>query len=328
MKKILLSAFAFTSSVALHAQCNELFISEYVEGTSNNKAIEIYNPSNSPIVINNNYRLTRFDNGSSEAVGNANTQAQVMLPNVTIQPHQAYVIALDKRDPNGTGQEAPIWTELNAVADTFLCAVYNTSSTMYFNGNDAVSLQKTTDGGTSWQHVDIFAQIGDAGMTGNNGNGGWTDAFPYNNGTNGAPNIAWTLNHTLVRKASVQQGVTTNPNPFIVSQEWDSLGVNTFDSLGTHTCTCPPLSVNELEKTVSVKMFPNPVNDNRFTVVASEKIVAVKVFTATGQEVVSKEGDKTAIQMTVETGDLAKGIYIVKVVFANNLSSITKLSVQ
>lgn len=328
MKKVLLSVLALGSYAIANAQCNELFISEYVEGTSNNKAIEIYNPSNSPIVINNNYRLTRFDNGSSEAVGNANTQAQVMLPNVTIQPHQAYVIALDKRDPSGTGQEAPIWVELQAVADTFLCPVYNTSSTMYFNGNDAVSLQKTTDGGTTWQHVDIFAQIGDAGMTGNNGNGGWTDAFPYNNGTSTAPNIAWTLNHTLVRKANVQQGVTTNPNPFIVSQQWDSLGVNTFDSLGTHNCTCPPLSVNELEKSVSVKMFPNPVSDNRFTVVASEKITAVKVFTATGREVVSREGNKSAMQLVVETGELAKGIYIVKVMFDNNRTTITKLSVQ
>lgn len=327
MKKILLSVFTLASSVALQAQCNELFISEYVEGTSNNKAIEIYNPSNSPIVINNNYRLLRSDNGSDSTVMVINTQAQVVLPNVTIQPHQAYVFALDKRNPAGTGQEAPIWTELEAAADGFLCPDYNVSHAMYFNGNDALALQKTTDGGTTWQYVDIFAKIGDAGMTGNSGSGGWTDVPPYNHGNSTNP-IAWTLNHTLVRKANVQQGVTTNPVNFIVNQEWDSLAVNTFDSLGTHTCTCPPLSVTELEKAVSVKMFPNPVNDNHFTVVASEKIVAVKVYTATGQEIVSKEGGKTAIQMTIETGDLAKGIYIVKVLFANNLSSITKLSVQ
>ena len=40
-KNLLLAVAAFSTAGALSAQCNELFISEYVEGTGNNKAIEI-----------------------------------------------------------------------------------------------------------------------------------------------------------------------------------------------------------------------------------------------------------------------------------------------
>ena len=45
MKKIILFlSFVFISS-NIFAQCSELFISEYVEGYSNNKGVEIYNPT-------------------------------------------------------------------------------------------------------------------------------------------------------------------------------------------------------------------------------------------------------------------------------------------
>ncbi len=43
----------------------EIFISEYIEGSSYNKAIELYNPSNSPVVLaDHNYQLTLYSNGS------------------------------------------------------------------------------------------------------------------------------------------------------------------------------------------------------------------------------------------------------------------------
>ena len=49
MKKILLSALCFCSGIAAFGQCNELFISEYVEGYGNNRALEIYNPTANPV---------------------------------------------------------------------------------------------------------------------------------------------------------------------------------------------------------------------------------------------------------------------------------------
>jgi len=47
----------------------ELFISEYVKGSSSNKAIEIYNPSNSAVDLSN-YRLKMFHNGASTPTKN------------------------------------------------------------------------------------------------------------------------------------------------------------------------------------------------------------------------------------------------------------------
>src|SRR4051812_45732118 len=107
MKKFLLTIFALSGYLLANAQCSELFISQYVEGTGNNKAIELYNPTNNPISLNNNYRLTRFSNGSSESVGNATTQAQVNLGTHVIPPHHTWVIVLDQRTPGGTGQSVP-----------------------------------------------------------------------------------------------------------------------------------------------------------------------------------------------------------------------------
>ena len=52
-------------SAAVNAQeCVEIFISEYVEGWSNNKAIELYNPTDEDVDLSN-YRLERYSNGPS-----------------------------------------------------------------------------------------------------------------------------------------------------------------------------------------------------------------------------------------------------------------------
>ncbi len=65
MKKTLLSLSLITLALVGKAQnCSELFISEYVEGSGNNKAIEVYNPTGSDINLSN-YRLIRFSNGAS-----------------------------------------------------------------------------------------------------------------------------------------------------------------------------------------------------------------------------------------------------------------------
>lgn len=45
--------------------CSDLFISEYIEGSSFNKALELFNPTESPIDLSN-YVLRRFNNGGLE----------------------------------------------------------------------------------------------------------------------------------------------------------------------------------------------------------------------------------------------------------------------
>ena len=219
-----------------HSQCNEIFISEYVEGTNNNKAIELYNPSSNAIALNNNYRMVRYNNGTTAAAGEANPQAMINLGTHVMQPYSTWVIVLDRRDTTQTsGTNMVVAAGLRAVADTFLCYDYNVSYTMNFNGNDALSLQKTSNGGATWNYIDIFGMMGDAAMV---SGFSWSDQAPYD----GSAGAWWTLNHTLIRKPSVSSGVTVNPSPeFIVTTEWDSLSVDTWSNLHTHICNCPHL---------------------------------------------------------------------------------------
>jgi len=90
MKKIYLFSIALIGAFTMQAQdCSNLFISEYVEGWSNNKAIELYNPTNETIDLSN-YALSRWSNGGQ-------------IPETTvlegsIAPGKSFVVGIDKRD--------------------------------------------------------------------------------------------------------------------------------------------------------------------------------------------------------------------------------------
>ena len=133
-----LVALTFLTAGFSQTNCADLFISEYVEGWSNNKALEIYNPTSQPINLAG-YFVVRYSNGSSSA-----TVANAVQLNGTIGAFDTYVAVLEKLDTAGTGQEAPVWDSLQVRADGFYCPVYNTSNAFYWNGNDAVVLAKGT----------------------------------------------------------------------------------------------------------------------------------------------------------------------------------------
>ena len=301
MKKQLLTIIMLAfAGLSAKAQCNEIFISEYVEGTANNKAIELYNPSASAIALNNNYRMVRYSNGSVAASAESNPQTVINLGTHVIQPHSTWVIVLDQRDPLGTGSNIPVDLALQAIADTFLCPSYVTNSVMYFNGNDALSLQKTTNGGTTWNYIDIFGMMGDIAMASSTS---WSDQFPYD----GSVGAWWTINHTLIRKSSVTTGVTVNPSPeFIVTAEWDSLPNNTWGNLHTHVCNCGN-SFNQVSYTV--------VNCNN-----AGSITVTGVTFGTGPYQYSIDGGVTYQSSTLFSG-LSTGLYHLVVMDANNVLS-------
>lgn len=205
-------------------QCSELFISEYVEGLGNNKAIEIYNPTSNSVDLSN-YGLARYSNGSDIA-GDI-----TYLTGATIGPNDVYVVALDKRDPLGTGLEAPIFPELEALADTFINPLSAGGTwPMYFSGNDAITLVK--DNGLT--QADLFGRIGEGP-----GFGGWN---AYGTSIIGAT-LYISENHTLRRKNNITNGVFVNPPTFDVLIEYDSLPNNSFSGLGVHDCACNILPV-------------------------------------------------------------------------------------
>lgn len=289
MKKLVLLTLAAITSFTIQAQdCDELFISEYVVGSGNNRALELYNPTPTAVDLST-YKVGRFRDGAGSPM--------LLSLSGTIEPFGTYVIAIDKRDPNGTGFEAPIDPALEAVADTFVNPVYEQSaSPFYFNGDDAVPLIK----GDGTDLVDLLGKIGEDPGT------AWSDA----NGT------WWTVDKTLIRKPSVKKGVTSNPATFMVEAEWDSLPENTFTELGWHDCECASVGVNNAEVS-KMNMFPNPAADKHLMISASQQIEMIQVFNILGQE-----KDRAALASTTDKfrynlTHLQTGVYLVRVTLEN-----------
>jgi len=107
----------------------DLFISEYIEGSSNNKAIEIANFTGNTINLSN-YSVAGYFNGNSAP------NTFIALPNVELINNQ-------------------VWVVIPSNATTALLAYANqTTGIGWFNGNDAVVLKKGAD------DIDIFGNIG------------------------------------------------------------------------------------------------------------------------------------------------------------------------
>jgi hypothetical protein len=338
MKKLLLSIFGFVATLNFaQAQCTDLFISEYVEGTGTNKAIEIYNPTNNPVSLAN-YRLIRHDNGNSNTLEPIDPQHVLNLPvNITLAAKDVYVMALNLTDPNGTGQSAPIDLELQAVADTLLCNGCGTtpgnSRVLCFNGDDALALQKNVGG--TWSNVDIFACIGEQPKN-NLGTasptGGWTIIPPFSSMPADFPNPGayflsyWSQDKTLFRKYDVQNGVTVNPQPatFDASVQWDSLPANTFFGLGGHECICN-VGINEIESNLKINSFPNPVS-NSIQIVANENIKLVEFFDITGKSHKQLSFANITASVTIDVQNLTNGIYFAKVTDTKGNARLVKFS--
>ncbi|MBN2816047.1 MAG: endonuclease, partial [Campylobacterales bacterium] len=111
---------------------SELIISEYVEGSSYNKALELYNAGSQSISLGE-YKVELYSNGSLSATNS------VTLNSVTLTPGETYVISNNSSNEN-----------LLSVSD-------QTSGAINHNGDDAYALVHiATD-----TKVDVFGRIGE-----------------------------------------------------------------------------------------------------------------------------------------------------------------------
>ena len=119
---------AFAAPAA--AASGDLFISEYVEGSSNNKAIEVYNPGTTAVdLAAAGYKLQQYSNGSATVSLTINLTGTVAGGDVFVFSH--------------------------ALANAAILAQADQSANLgLFNGNDAVALVKGTE------IVDVIGQIG------------------------------------------------------------------------------------------------------------------------------------------------------------------------
>ena len=182
-------------------QIVNLFFSEYAEGSSNNKYVEIYNPSSTTVNLNN-YQIKGTNNGT--AWGD-NGERELALGG-TLAANSVYIICTDAADPA-------------IIAKADLALPYE--SPVHYNGNDAIAIFGIDGSGNFTVLMDVIGvQSSDPGPA------GWNVA-----GVTGA-----TKDHTLVRKSSISKGNTNWENSAGTSttdSEWEVKDIDDWTSLGT-----------------------------------------------------------------------------------------------
>ncbi|MCH2024031.1 MAG: lamin tail domain-containing protein, partial [Saprospiraceae bacterium] len=192
----------------------DLFISEYAEGSSSNKYIEIYNPTSNPVDLSD-YALTR--------VSNAPTTPGVYEYWVdfdsgsVILPGDVYVVAPPSADSLILLQTDMTYSALSNGDDGFALVYGAQPSNPIPPGNEYI----------------ILDFLGDF---------------------NGDPGVGWdvagvteaTKDHTLVRKCDVLQGNTDwilSAGTTAQDSEWEVLSQDDWSDLGQHTSPCQALDI-------------------------------------------------------------------------------------
>lgn len=177
----------------------DVFFSEYIEGSGNNKAIEIYNGTEEEIDLAN-FQINQAVNGGGWEYIHTFPEGAMLAAN------DVWVIAADQ-----------LGTDLypEALCDEFLAY----PSVVHYNGDDARALEYFTMG--QWHIIDII------GTPDEDPGAGWEVAGIANG----------TKNHTLVRKDAIITGnddwaasAGTNAD----DSEWVVYDENTFEYLGWH----------------------------------------------------------------------------------------------
>ncbi|QTA90511.1 ExeM/NucH family extracellular endonuclease [Desulfonema magnum] len=178
----------------------DLFISEYVEGGSNDKAIELYNCTGSDIDLDSgNYMIEMYFNGKDSP------DRTIALKGI-VEDSSVFVIANSKASFISEN-EGP------------LSADQVDSNSIWFTGDDTVILRKGGPGGTI---LDVFGQLG------------------YDPGDEWGSGLTSTMDNTLRRKSAICHGDRDPSDPFDPAAEWEGFANNTFDGLGAHTASCEP----------------------------------------------------------------------------------------
>ncbi len=178
----------------------DLFISEYVEGSSLSKAVEIFNATGRAVDLDaEGYVLEIYFNGST-------TAGTTIHLTGAMASHHAFVVADD-------GAAAPV-----------LAAADQVSRANFFNGNDTVVLRK---GGRTGPIVDAFGTLGvDPGDA-------WGSGVLSTRET-----VLRRKPHVCAGDTDPYDDFEANLSPD--TGQWTGLSRDTFDGLGHHSSLCGP----------------------------------------------------------------------------------------
>ena len=196
-----------TSCATTTTGCTELFFSEYAEGSSNNKYIEIYNPTANAISLSS-YTVYQSGNGGS--------YTNTFTTNATIASGGVYMIAANQADAS-----------ILAVADTAMAY----PSIAHFNGDDAMILVSGTD------TVDVIGVPGvDPGSSWTVGTGSTANHTLVRMASIGAGSTDWTTGATewdvYAQNTWTYMGAHTSNCIYVApAPTFDSVvAINTFNS--------------------------------------------------------------------------------------------------
>ncbi|MCH7763603.1 MAG: lamin tail domain-containing protein, partial [Candidatus Marinimicrobia bacterium] len=181
---------------ALQAQATDLFFSEYAEGSSNNKYLEIYNGTGSDVDLSN-YLIMQNANGG---------------------PWNEYVDTLSGILANGD-----VYVIANASADASILAEADLTGTgiCYFNGDDARALIKVSGTDTTiLDYIGIF-QAADPGN-------GWDVA-----GVTDATKDHTLVRKSTIKSGNADWAAAAGTDE--ASSEWIVLAKDTWTDVGKHT---------------------------------------------------------------------------------------------
>ena len=205
------SLVALAVGLALSGQVQaQLLISEYLEGSSNNKAVELSNLGATPVDLSQ-YRLALYANG--KPLTDAPTNSLALQG--TLAPGASLVLA----NPSANAE--------------ILAKANQTSGNLVFNGDDALVLYRGSE------IVDSFGQVG------------------VDPGTAWVSGSVSTLDMTLRRKATVNQGRTDAAGPFNPALEYVAAPKDDASGLGCSgdgPCdgTLPPAFVCPVDQLIPV----------------------------------------------------------------------------
>jgi hypothetical protein len=184
----------------------DLFISEYVEGSSSNKYIEVFNGTGVSVDLSD-YQLLLFGNGSSTASNTAQLSGTLANGSTMVYKNSSAALTL----PLGVTAE--------------------NNTAVNFNGDDAVALYKIS---TS-SYVDIFGRIGNDPGSAWTGDGGYTTVdktlIRKSSVTNG------------ITESPTGTGATAFTT---LTTEWDLYATDYADNLGSHTFAGVGYALNQI----------------------------------------------------------------------------------
>mgnify|MGYP000126734666 CR=1 FL=1 len=240
---------------------SELFFSEYLEGESNNKALEIVNLTGDDINLGN-YSIARQSNGGL----NGDDWESFMPLKGIIFSNDVYVIvneaaAEHSSSKSQAAREAGEY--LIQVADSIRVHDGDTNfgAPINFNGNDPVGLFK---------------------------NGTLIDIIGIYNG--GSSNFA--KDKTLRRKSNIFQPNTN----FDLNNEWEVFDKNDASNFGIHNTSS--LAIINSYSNNAISFYPNPTKEKLFIKSQHKKLISLSIFNTLGGKLISLFKVKNTINVS------------------------------